>query len=453
MGLALLIEQSNVKIWRSKILNKSIKTTYFIVDLFASLALLPICFFYALILRASKRNRLNTLLVAGCETSNNMRLLSSTLVSEYRQVYFYQFYSHPFYTEPPETPVIDISPSFVYSVDDRKRRQVQARFHRLFARKISLLVYLKKVDVFLFNWHESFFSANLDFLIIRLSGSSIIQRQCGSDFRYRPLHRAVNQGYGNGQWDAARPSASDLLAKLYRQLFAQIFATVLSSYDISTFQTRPLHVRPYVQPEINRKEEFLNNSSIEPGYRVLRVLHAPSDPNIKGTTLVREVQQMLKDSSIIHIEILESVPHHTVLEALSRSDVVVDQPGLFVARFATEACAAGCAVIGSDNHHFELKKAPFIRFPDEPQDLRRLLELLASDVDLLRLHQTRCKGYWLANSSPDCFRVYWRKLILGKAPTFGPRRRHFELMLEGANSRFERWVLLFAFWHARQYLI
>ncbi|MGC5584922.1 hypothetical protein ACQE98_09890 [Ornithinimicrobium sp. W1679] len=76
------------------------------------------------------------------------------------------------------------------------------------------------------------------------------------------------------------------------------------------------------------------------------VLHAPSNPLLKGTAVIEEVLGHLQDEGLVDYRRLSGVPHARMAALLADADVVVDQvvlgnPGVL----AAEALAAGRVVV------------------------------------------------------------------------------------------------------------
>lgn len=77
------------------------------------------------------------------------------------------------------------------------------------------------------------------------------------------------------------------------------------------------------------------------------VLHAPTNPRLKGTEAVERVLHRLEGEGLVTYRRLEGVPHHQMPAFLRQSDLVVDQVVLGNAGTLTaEATAAGRLVLG-----------------------------------------------------------------------------------------------------------
>ena len=77
------------------------------------------------------------------------------------------------------------------------------------------------------------------------------------------------------------------------------------------------------------------------------IIHAPSNPVIKGTNIIITALNELKEEGIkFKFILLKDTDNRIVLQNLSNADIAVDQ--LYSegpATFAIEAMAAGCAVL------------------------------------------------------------------------------------------------------------
>ena len=81
---------------------------------------------------------------------------------------------------------------------------------------------------------------------------------------------------------------------------------------------------------------------------VPKVLHAPSDPHMKGTTELRQALDVLRTEGVdFEYRELTGVPHSEVLDALRDADLVVDQlySDLLFPGLSTEAMAVGTPVL------------------------------------------------------------------------------------------------------------
>jgi glycosyltransferase involved in cell wall biosynthesis len=111
----------------------------------------------------------------------------------------------------------------------------------------------------------------------------------------------------------------------------------------------------------------------------LRVVHAPSDPLVKGTEyVVRAVEELKKEGYNIDLDLVENMPHHEAVEHYRRADIVVDQLLVgWYGVFAIECMALGkpvCVYIKGGLKKY-LDGSPLID-ADPTSIKQRLIELI-----------------------------------------------------------------------------
>lgn len=138
------------------------------------------------------------------------------------------------------------------------------------------------------------------------------------------------------------------LAKVIDEYAAAIFN---ASYDQASYLNRPTHPSfTFVHDDIFKfqEEKFQNLKEI-------RVIHAPSNPIIKGTQVIRTiVRQLQNEGYAIHYVELNQKPNIEVLEELQKSHISINElysftPGIFT----LESLASGCAVLTRSDSNYE----------------------------------------------------------------------------------------------------
>lgn len=145
-------------------------------------------------------------------------------------------------------------------------------------------------------------------------------------------------GYGSAEFEERKRQTADI---------ADTYADIIFSapHDQKSYLQSEQYAWPYVYPD----ERFQLNLSKFDRISIIRILHAPSNPIVKGTPLVRAAIKKLREEgySFEYIELM-GVKNNVILEALGRSHIVLNQfyaflPGLF----GIEALAHCCAVLMS----------------------------------------------------------------------------------------------------------
>jgi glycosyltransferase involved in cell wall biosynthesis len=241
------------------------------------------------------------------------------------------------------------------------------RFENLVRRPLLLARLAARATGFIYVGHQGFLGTDRapEFAYLRRHGVRICCVFAGSDIRApRVLARreeelgfdgfasrlriADEATYFSDAYDAERRrTAAD----------ADRFADVIFSMstDQAGYLTRETEPFPYLlEPEAFADREAAGTD----GPPV--VLHAPSNPVMKGTDAVRAAVQKLQAEGVAfrYVE-LSGVPHEEVRAALRGADIVLNQfhslvPGVF----GMEALAAGCAVLMSADPVRETDLAP-----------------------------------------------------------------------------------------------
>lgn len=257
----------------------------------------------------------------------------------------------------------------------------------LVARSILFAWAIANFDVFIFSFGRTFFRGH-DLPLLRLLGKRIVCVFHGSDERPPYLSGYVMPASGGPSTEAA----IEMTAAMKRRI-EQIerHANVIVSHPLSAH----LHQRKIV-PALSIGLGYRMASSIcppaPPTNGSVRILHAPSRPEAKGTFHVRAAIANLqaKGHRIDYVEIVNR-PNAEVLEELTRCELVVDEvwSDTPMSGFAAEAaCFGKPAVVGGYGWELLKEIVPADRFPPShtchPDDLEAAIERLVVDADYRR---------------------------------------------------------------------
>ena len=359
--------------------------------------------FHASILRLIRHDKeIMRILIAGKETSNNLRQISSLLSkSDKYAVSVCEFSLHPFFQGDFEKNICVTSytrmPWDPSSIDILSCNFLRAYF---------LLHTLHKTDIVLFNWTDSFLPMNLDYLLFRISGARVFVRHCGSDVRYAPLQNHIHKSFGILQWNTAVFSFSELFLKLFRQTVAELFANgVISTRDHSTFQLRPIFCRPYIQNPLKRSTWEKQTKKI--------ILHAPSDKSLKGSQVVIDAIEILRKSrSDFEFLFLTNQPHQTIFESLAKY-MHFDRPtrGSACETGNRRFCFRMCCCRRKHTGDYGYQDCPTIQFPNSAIQLAETLDKLLSQPEKLRQASGQSYHFWKKNCSPSAFIEFFEALL------------------------------------------
>ncbi|WP_417554209.1 glycosyltransferase [Microbacterium sp.] len=213
-------------------------------------------------------------------------------------------------------------------------------------------------------WQDAAFLRALDFSHVLIEAErSLFGRKFGRD-----LHREVAELTSRGVAVAMIAHGTDVrLPQRHAELSAlspyrdpdwyfgkeardaQRNIALLESLDVPVFVSTP-DLIDFV-PQALWCPVVIDPSAWEDTPRVagdgpLRVVHAPTNPRIKGTDLIEPILTRLQDEGIIEYRRITGVPHAEMPALFARSDVVLDQFRLgSYGVAACEAMASGCVTI------------------------------------------------------------------------------------------------------------
>ncbi len=403
----------------SRIIEKIISIIFTIIYLVPALI-------FALAVRFFK-NKKHKLLICGIETSANIKNIAEVLYSSKQyQVSVFQFYENKNYK---------LENHFYNYFTIKSEDSIVKKYFKAFMKCNYIFISLIRYDIIFFNWTESFLFLNLDYIFFYLSKKIIIVRHCGDDVRYRPLQNNIHTFYNITQWSFSQNSILDLVKKAWRQRIAEKFTLVMSTRDHATFQGRDLLSRPYIQKKLIKTNGF---NRVRP-----LIIHAPSDPKIKGTKYVLEAIEMLKETNLdFDFELCYGLDNAKLLTKLNDCIILIDQPGAVPARLAVEGLASGCVIVGGNI--FEInnqKNCPIIQFESNSHKLFKIIYNLLNDIDNCKKISNLSYKYWEENFSEKAFLEYFANLIDSKFIRFSLNNNHIDLLKKGPNKWYENLIL------------
>lgn len=248
-----------------------------------------------------------------------------------------------------------------------------------------------RCDAFLFGFGKSFLPLALDLPLLRLLGKTVVVNLAhGSDARPPWVDGAMMTR--EGAWPSPR-------YLLFRALFLRARIRMCERFAHFTIAS-PLTAQFFVRPAVNwymlglpmDVARALDRAGAAGGRedRMVRILHAPSNPIVKGTEEIRDAIAALRAEGLpIDYRELTNVPNAEVLRELSSCDLVVDQAFSDhpMAGLATEAASFGKPAVVAGHELDELKRfLPEEMWPPSvkcsPEDLVRTVRALALDAGL-----------------------------------------------------------------------
>lgn len=192
-------------------------------------------------------------------------------------------------------------------------------------------------DIFVFTW-SSLLNHLEDLPLLKKLNKKIVFVFIGSEIRNAVAFKQQFQDI-NIPWPEFLLNES-LNKKLRFIRTIELYAdTIHALPDLAGLLIRPYY--PTFVPYILDKKPFE-----VPDNPIVKIIHAPSSRNLKGTQLILQILERLKNDNIqFDFSLIEKQPNEFVIENLAKADIAIDQiylhyPGIF----STEGMATGCAV-------------------------------------------------------------------------------------------------------------
>lgn len=257
-----------------------------------------------------------------------------------------------------------------------------------------LLGYLaNKSNQFFYIWNSGFLINGFDgreyeFRFLKNKQKKIVNFFCGSDIRSPRLsyEHGMSIGYETmiSNLELVRPG----FINEEREKFFEMIANVTDTYADYIFNA-PVDQISYLKREVlpfryfYPDHLFIKNDKKFDDLSVIKIFHAPSSPNIKGTQLVRAAIKALKMQGykFEYIEILNA-GNEVILETLKHVHIVVNELYAFVPGvFGVEAMASHCALLTSADASIETSLPPgsenawfLTRYWDVTEKIKYLLD-------------------------------------------------------------------------------
>ena len=306
---------------------------------------------------------------------------------------------------------------------------------RLPLRLAILTIALLRCDVFIFTSGNGFFRGH-ELPVLRRLGKRIIWVFTGSDHRPpylsgRYVRRARLEGWKILATETRRTASRVALAERY--------SDVIVAHSASA----QFHVRPFVQilavglpvsgpPAIDDSVD--EHAPPETGR--VRVVHSPSDPESKGTDIIRTiVASMVADSLPVDYEEITGRPHDEVIRALAGADLLIDEVygDTPMGVLATEAAFLGVPTVCGGYYAAHLMAdapdgvVPPSRFVD-PADLEAAVRELVRDRVVRRNLGRAARAFVTRRWQQGAVAERYIQLLEGQIPapwTFDPMRQGY----------------------------
>lgn len=291
-----------------------------------------------------------------------------------------------------------------------------------------LLGYLTNIGThFLYIWEKGFLiKRDYELYFLKEKEKKIVCVFCGSDIRAPKLmserlkHMNIDgfieyEGWKNKKYLSKEyDNEKKRIAKL-----ADKYADLIFSYQVdqTSYLKSDTYIWPYMFEIFNynskKFDKIIHNKS------KIKIVHAPSNPIIKGTPLVRAAIKKLELDGYFfeYVEIMNS-KNEEVLNCLKNSHIVLNQFYAFVpGLFGIEGMANHCAVLMSADPDIETD------LPNNSKDAWLItsywqiydnLKLLLDNPNLIKEYADRGYQFTKENYSIEAAKIYYKGIFKNK---------------------------------------
>lgn len=264
------------------------------------------------------------------------------------------------------TVCLNLSPYYSNSYTYQFREGPFGSIRRLFIGPVLLARYTMRTTNFFYLWQVGFMrNLENEFKLVRESGGRIAWMFCGDDIRSPKLQREIYSRLGRDSFvnygHYLKPS--ELPESLENRKI--LLASLVEKYADAIFSA-PMDQASYLSPNSAKfvashgfialsPRQFNESVAKFENLARIRIVHAPSSPEIKGTMLVRAAISALRNEGyqFDYIE-LTGVSNETVREELFNAHICLNQfLGLGSGVLGIEAMAARCVTLMSADPSLE----------------------------------------------------------------------------------------------------
>ena len=277
--------------------------------------------------------------------------------------------------------------------------------------------------VVVLNAGRSLLPLHLDLILYRLLGIRVIAMLGHGSEARPPCIDSLGEELTIEQ--ASELSQSCKSRKRFVRRAEALSSLVISTPTIGHYLTRPFVNSndfgiPIRSPSTEELLQVSEESKHRTAFKLLRVVHAPSNPKVKGSEKIIHALTKLDLEGLIEFELIQGLPNSEVIRALRRSDLLVDQlySDLPLPVLASEAAFLAVPTMigsldwGGVRKHFrndQWSPAVYIH----PDELEKELRKLIPKVNELKEIGRKARMFVKAMKSPGVVALSYEKIILG----------------------------------------
>ncbi|UNC92302.1 glycosyltransferase family 4 protein [Candidatus Contubernalis alkaliaceticus] len=173
-------------------------------------------------------------------------------------------------------------------------------------------------DVFHYHYGVSMYGQFKDLKINKARGKKMIMHHWGNDVRFHNLARINNPYVYTGD-----SPPDNVIHKNLKNISQYISEAIVQDYEVLPY-VEPYYKKVHVLPLAIDLRKFIPEYPNENTKQPL-ILHAPTNPDFKGTTYIEEAINQLKPYYNFKYIRIEKMSHAKAISLYRKADIIVDQ--------------------------------------------------------------------------------------------------------------------------------
>lgn len=324
----------------------------------------------------------------------------------------------------PNTYTVSLSKNSFYNSDynifNKYNNRLLSQLYRGFCGPIALGFLSNKSNKFLYIWKTGFLvDRELEFKFLKSKRKKIVCMFVGSDIRSLELRKKLYKKLNiDGSANYLDKINNEKEVKEVARV-ADKFADVIFSASVD--QVSYLKSKQYFPFFYYNKNNFYHND--DKFYNKIKIIHAPSNPVIKGTQVVRAAIKKLEleGYSFEYLE-MQNMDNSILLEHLKSSHIVLNEFYAFaLGVLSIEAMANHCAVLTSSDPLIEIglpQNEKDAWFKTQAWEIYDNLKYLLDNPKKIKYYADNGFDYALKNHTHEAVSEYVNKVLKENGITF-----------------------------------
>lgn len=258
---------------------------------------------------------------------------------------------------------------------------------------------IEKFDIFHFHFGNTLFPSYPQMLpfwdlpVLKALGKKVFMHFHGTDIRMQSIHRQNNPWAEEFYRDQAKINETWLRDRLllFNNFCDAIFVSsheLLDYAPMAKVVPRALDVRSWEYKPA-------------PQNRPLKIIHAPSNHNTKGTHFIlKGIEELKKRNNEVEFKLMQNVPHSELKREIENADILIDQLLIGDCGLASfEAMTSGTIPVAYIMPRVEEQLTNLPVYNVNPDNFVSRMETLIKNTDLMRKLARRSREYVIENHS------------------------------------------------------